>query len=74
MRTLHRKLPRNDTVLFVFYGFVTIQDTKISDSATMNVPILVCLQHFCSKCEKIQDINLGLNSVVEGNKRSGKTL
>ena len=57
MRPLRNKLPDSDTVIFVFYGFETTQDTKFSDSATVHVPNLVCLQQFCSKCEYIQDIN-----------------
>jgi len=45
-------------VLFVFYDFETTQDTKYSDSATVHVQNLVCLQQFCSKFEIIQDINI----------------
>ena len=49
MRPLLNKLFVSDTVLFVFYDFETTQDTKYSDSATVHVPNLVCLQQFCSK-------------------------
>jgi len=58
MRPLLNMLPASDTVHFVFYDFETTQDTKYSDSATVHVPNLVCLQKFCSKCENIQDINI----------------
>jgi len=56
MRPLRNKLPSSDSILFVFYDFETTQDTKYSDSATVHVPNLVCLQQFRSKCENIQDI------------------
>jgi len=49
MRPLWNVLPVSDRVLFVFYGFETTQDTKYSDSATVHVPNLVCLQQFCSR-------------------------
>jgi len=58
MRPLLNKLPASDTVLFVFYDFEKTQDTKYSDSATVHVPNLFCLQQFCSKCENIQDVSL----------------
>jgi hypothetical protein len=58
MRPLLNKLPASDTVLFVLYNFETTQDTKYSDSATVHVPNVVCLQQFCSKCENIQGINI----------------
>jgi len=51
MAPLAKKLPKSDNVLFVFYDFETTQDTRISDSATLHVPNLVCLQHFCSRNE-----------------------
>ena len=47
MKPLAKELPRNDNVLFVFYDFDTTQDTRFTDSATENVPNLVCVQ-FCS--------------------------
>jgi hypothetical protein len=57
MQRLSNKLPRSSDVLFVFYDFETTQDTKFSDDATEHVPILVCLQQFCSVCETIEDID-----------------
>jgi hypothetical protein len=41
----------------VFYDFETTQDTKFSDNATEHVPILVCLQQFCTACEMQNDID-----------------
>jgi hypothetical protein len=57
MQPLNNKLSRSDNVLFVFYDFETTQDTKISGNATEHVPILVCLQQFCSICESVEDID-----------------
>ena len=57
MRPLTNILPSSDNVLFVFYDFETTQDLKFTDSATMHVPNLVCLQQFCSLCETKPDIN-----------------
>jgi len=57
MPPLENVLPCADKVLFVFYDFETTQDTKFSEDATEHVPILVCLQQFCSVCEKIEDID-----------------
>jgi len=57
MRTLPNTLPASDSVLFVFYDFETTQDNKYSDSATVHVPNLACLQ-FCSRRENTQDISI----------------
>ena len=48
MATLKNELPRSDNVLFVFYDFETTQYTKVTDSATLHVPNLVCLQQVCT--------------------------
>jgi len=48
-------VPSADNVLFVFYDFETTQDTKISETAKLHVPILVCLQQFCAACEMQDD-------------------
>ena len=56
MDPLEYKLPKSDKVLFVFYDFESTQYTRISDLATLHVPILVCLQQFCSRCEMLADI------------------
>jgi hypothetical protein len=58
MRPLRNALPASDTVLFVFYDFETTQYTRYSDSASVHLPNLVCLQQFCSKCENAQDISI----------------
>ena len=57
MSPLKNELPRSDNVLFAFYGFETTQDTEISDSTTLHVPNLVCLQQFCTQCEMLPDVD-----------------
>jgi hypothetical protein len=56
MQQIKKEMPRSDDVLFVFYDFETSQNTKFNDSATLHVPILVCLQQFCTACEKQDDV------------------
>jgi hypothetical protein len=56
MKPLQNKPAPTDKVLYVFYDFETTQGTKYSETATVHAPNLVCLQHFCSKCESIEDI------------------
>jgi len=51
MQPLENEFPRSDNVLFVFYDFETTQDTKFSENANEHIPILDCIQHFCSACE-----------------------
>jgi hypothetical protein len=58
MRLLWDVLPTSDMVLFVFFDFETTRDTEYSDSATVHVPNLVCLQQFCSRRENIHDKNI----------------
>ena len=58
MKPLLNELPRSDDVLFVFYDFETTQYKKISDSATVHFPNVVCLQQFCSLCEMKSDIDV----------------
>jgi len=41
MQPLKTEVPSADNVLFVFYEFETSQDTKISETAKLHVPILV---------------------------------
>jgi len=55
MQLLKDEVPSADNVLLVFYDFETTQDTKISETAKLHEPILVCLQQFCTACE-MQDI------------------
>ena len=57
MATLKNEIRRSDNVLFVFYDFETTQDTKVSDSATLQVPNLVCVQQFCTQCEISADVD-----------------
>jgi hypothetical protein len=58
MKPLKNELPRSDDVLSVFCDFETTEDTKFTDTATQHVPNLVCLQQFCTQCEKQPDINV----------------
>jgi hypothetical protein len=58
MQPLKNELPRSDNVLFVFYNFETMQDTKFSENATEHIPILVCVQQICSVCEMQDDIEM----------------
>jgi len=58
MQPLKNELSRSDDVLFVFYNFETTQDTKFSENANEHIPILVCIQHFCSACEMQEDIQI----------------
>ena len=55
MQPLKNEVPSADNVLFVFYDFETTQDTKISETAKLHEPILVCLQQFCTACEMQDD-------------------
>ena len=48
----------------LFYDFETTQDTKFSENTKEHIPILVCIQHFCSACEMQKDIEIV--SVVVG--------
>ena len=57
MATLKNEKHRSDNVLFVFYDFETTEDMKFSDSATLHVPYLVCLQQFCTQWEMSADID-----------------
>jgi hypothetical protein len=58
MQPLKNELPRSDDVLFVFYDFVTTQDTKFSENANEHIPILACAQQFCAACEMQDDIEM----------------
>jgi hypothetical protein len=57
--------PRSDDVLFVFYDFQTTHDTMFSDKANVHVPILVCLQQFCT-VERRKTISMWIVSAVVG--------
>ena len=58
MHPLKNELPRSKNVLFAFYVFETRQDTRLTTSANVHIPNLVCLQHFCTLCEKEPDIDV----------------
>jgi len=55
MEPLKNEVPSADNVLFIFFDFETSQDTKISETAKLHVPILVCFQQFCTACEMQDD-------------------
>ena len=56
MRPLKDALPTGgDRVLYVFYDFQTTQNTRYSENATVPVTNVVCVQHFCSQCEGVED-------------------
>jgi hypothetical protein len=57
MKQLQNKPAPTDKVPYVFYDFETTQDTKYSETATVHVLNLVCVQQFCSKCESNDDID-----------------
>jgi hypothetical protein len=58
MKPLKNELHSSDDVLFVFYDFESTQDSKISDSATVHIPNLVCLQQFYTHCETQTNIDI----------------
>ena len=41
-------------VLYVFYDFETILNTRYSDKAKAHVPKLVCVQQICARCEDVE--------------------
>ena len=55
-RLLKNVLPAGDEVQYVFYDFGSTQNARYSDRTTLNVPNLVCLQQFCSRCEDVEDV------------------
>ena len=57
MRPLAKELPRSDNVLFVFYDFETTQDPRLTESSTVHIPNLECIQHFCTVCENDPDFD-----------------
>ena len=56
MRPLQNILLAGNRVLHLSYDFVTTQNTRYSDVAKLQVPNLVCLHQFCSRCEEAGDI------------------
>jgi len=45
-----------DKVLYVFYDFETTKNTEYMGEDKLHVPILVCVQQFCSICEAVEDV------------------
>jgi len=60
----------SDKVLYVFYDFETMQNTRYSDKATTHVSKLVCVLKFCSQCEGAEDYGYCCDA-VRGRTRSG---
>jgi hypothetical protein len=56
MKPLQKELPSSDKFLYVLYDFENTQDTKHSEKAAVHVPNVVCLRHFCFKCENLVDL------------------
>jgi len=73
MQPLKNEVPSADDVLFVFYDFETSQDTKISETAKLHVPILICLQQFCTACEMQDDYEQHCARCGRGSIRFSKT-
>ena len=73
MQPLKNEVPSADNVLFVFYDFETTQDTKISETAKLHEPILVCLQQFCTACEMQDDYSQDCARCVRGSIHFSKT-
>jgi len=44
-------MPRSDGVVFVFYDFETEQNTNRIDTSFKHVPIVLCVQQFCTVCD-----------------------
>jgi hypothetical protein len=51
MARLTHEGPCSDKVLYVFYDFETMQDTRFSDTATVHTPNIHCVQQFCTRRE-----------------------
>ena len=52
---IEERLPSSDGVLYVFYDFETTQNTRYAGTANVDVPNVVCIQQFYSRCEDIDD-------------------
>jgi hypothetical protein len=57
MAPLSPEMPSSYKVLYEFYDFETTQNTKLTESATVHVLNLVCVQQFCTLCEAKPDID-----------------
>ena len=71
MRPLVNELPRSDNVLCVFYDFETTEDTRLTESSTVHIPNLACIQNFCTVCENDLILTRHVCGVLRGNMRSG---
>ena len=48
-------LPAGDKVIYVFYEFETTQNACYIEETKLHVYNLVCMQHFSSRCEDVED-------------------
>ena len=56
MRTVKDAFPAtSDKALYVSYDFETTQNTVYTAEGKLHVPIIVCVQQFCSRCEDVED-------------------
>ena len=58
MSPLSDRAPSSDKVLYVFYDFETMQDTKCGENWYEHVPNLVCVLQFCAVCEDESDMDV----------------
>jgi hypothetical protein len=71
MQPLKDVLPPSERVLYVLYEFETTPNTRYSDTVTLHVLYLVCIQHFCSRCESTMSDKIVRNAVRD-NTRFGR--
>jgi hypothetical protein len=67
MVPISAKTPSSDRVLYLFYDFETTQDTSFSDTATVHVPTVLCVQQFCVRCENERNIDKDPSNVPSEN-------
>jgi hypothetical protein len=56
IQPLKNVLPSSDKVLYVFYDFETMKNTRYTDTATVHVLNLLFIQQICSRCESSEDV------------------
>jgi hypothetical protein len=67
MAPLSPEIHSSNRVLYVFYNFETTQNTKVTESATIHVPNLVCVQQFCTLYEEDLTLIKTVIGVARGN-------
>jgi hypothetical protein len=53
---LKNNRPPSERVLYVFYDFEKTQNLRYTQTATLHIPNLVCIQQFCVRCESETDV------------------